>query len=301
MPVKKKVHFKSSVVYKDMVLKQNFSLYFPIQLWRATDGRVRLQPPVLLTSDNEKYTFRETFWPESVDEKEKLRTTWVFETTFWGFHPKYFMELSRGFVTLVASQNTIFPFETKTVDVYDLSTDIFQDETSFLGSFGFIAYAYPVPGTVLLSFHTNGTREHLLQRTVLCPLDQGCPVDHTEYSELPSRGQTVPYYDVGVSGVSISVYVFTQKPLGQYFQMNGEGLCLPSSNPRDFSSIRECMHASLENKVLWYRAFTQTNNKDLQQIMLTYPISRLHPALRAWIALVLCGLVLIIISLRIVL
>jgi len=283
-----------------MVLKQIFSLYFPIQLWRAHDGRVRLQPPNLLASDTKTYTFTETFWPIDVDQKDKLETTWSLETTFWGFHPKYFMEFSRGFVTLVASQNTVFPFETKTVDVYDLSTDIFQDETSFLGSFGFIAYAYPIPGTALLYLRTNGVREHLLQQTVLCPLDQGCPVD-TGYSELPSRGQTVPYYDVGISGVSLFVYVFTQKPVGEYFKLNGEGLCLPSSDPRDFPSIRECMHASLKNKVLWYRAFTQTNNKDLQQVMLTYPIRLLHPALRVWIALVLCGFVLTIISLRIVL
>lgn len=250
---------------------QNFDVYFPVQLWTDDQDRFRLEPPM---TTGDAYKFHPTFWePLALRDEEKLRLKelWTLKATFWAFNPRYHLLLGRGFTTIVCMQSTRFPYETWNAGVYNKSISVFNNRDRLRNSFGFVAYAYPFPGTVLLLLHKEGRRlQDKLRRVVLCGRG-GCAPD-PDLNFLPTKeAPVVSCYDLKWSFMNVFVYVFLDKPTGQYFRLNGENVCLPSSNPSDFASMRDCVVEGYRDKVLYLRSYTQTDNEALNQVMLTYP------------------------------
>lgn len=256
---------------------QNYNVYFPIQLWESRTGSYRLQPPRLGQRDS--YLFLPVFWQNmritDPHRKEELTDQWSIKTTFWAGNPKYHYLFNRGFVTLTMVQNPVFPFETRKIEILNSPVTLFQDEIDWQNIFGFSAYTVPVPTTVLL-YVNNDERSQTLVLRYCEDRTKGCAPDPL-YPFLPSLStKNLSCYELFNQKNAIYLYVFPNEPRGQYFRLTSENICVPSTSPRDFWCLSDCVKASVAPRFNTNDITIQSSPDALQTAMYTYPKPQGH-------------------------
>lgn len=250
-----------------MVLVQNFDVYFPVQMWVSGHGDVRFQPPLL--GYKQEYRFHDVFW--SNQEHDRMKSLWKLQKTFWAINPKYFLYANRGMMTVRVHQDTAFPFASIEADVFTDPLSVYKNLDIFENSFSFCAYSYPVKGTRLLYMHTRSSDDALLY-TEFCSEKEGCRPVAPGYHFLPNKpNKDVSCYDLRVSNINLFLYVFPERPSGEYFRLTTEGLCVPSSVESDFPSFFDCMTRGVQGRMLPSNLFTGSTNPALQTVMNTFP------------------------------
>jgi hypothetical protein len=276
-----------------MVLVQNFDVYFPVQRWVSSAHGVRFQPPLL--GYKQEYRFNEVFWPSH--EHERMKTVWALETVFWAINPKYYLYANRGMMTVRVRQDTAFPFASIEADVFTDPLSVYKTLDIFENSFSFCAYSYPVRGTHLLYMHTRSSDDALLY-TEYCSEKEGCPPVASGYHFLPNKAnKDVSCYDLRVSNINLFLYVFPERPRGEYFRLTTEGLCVPSSAEGDFPSFFDCMTRGVQSRMLPSNLFTGSTNPALQTVMNTFPRNdhaRLGFGPALWLLLIVSVLLLLV-------
>lgn len=272
---KKRIHFLF-IKKNNKKMEQNFNVYFPIQLWVSRDAtQYRLEPPLLGFKD--EYRFHPHFWdalsiPDQ--DKEKLESYWMLKETLWGWNGKYSPSFHRGFATVaVLQKNDEYPFPTAKISIFRNGNVFYSSLDVYNNSFGFMAYTYPVPGTRLFYVQNNSSDEKILEITY-CRDEKGCPPSSNNFFLPNHANKNVSCYDIIWDNYNLFLYLFPEKPRGQYFRLTSTGLCVPSEKETDHPSMLECMKQSAGMRVLPKNIGTGSPLSELQQVMYTYPVAR---------------------------
>lgn len=259
---------------------ENYDIYFPVQLWVSIHGRYRLQPPLLGIANS--YKFPSFFWhdPSSFSQEPdpsrlfispelnlQLQKEWFLQSTFWAWNPNSGPYLNRGFFSIMISQRREAPFDSQFVFTTDGPLPVFSDTAlSFpYQVFSFFVYSFMIRDCSLLFIQHREDSLNIRLCHGECPVEKDLPF-------LPSHeGKHISCYHLYKNDRGLFAYVFPKRPIGKFFRLTTENICIPSSDPSDYPCFFDCMTASLSPRVLSDNVYTESSNQALQTVMYTFP------------------------------
>jgi hypothetical protein len=203
-----------------------------------------------------------------IDESRKypeLLSKWKLKHKIWGFNPSYGDYLTRGFNFCFIDQNLEYPFNSHKLLYYQQVNQEVINKTD-MGSFWFLYYQFPIEGTTMLflslAFHSN-----IIQDVILVNKEEENNKENEKYNFLPlEKNKNIPFYNIYYFNNHIFLFVFENKPLGNYWRANQEGICIPSTNKKDFNTLLECMYENVD-KIIPRNIYLESNNVPLFQIL----------------------------------
>lgn len=157
--------------------------------------------------------------------QNKLLPTYELTNTIYVLNPRLFPPVPLGSVMFSVYQNDDPPYNTKYVEwiAFPVMTNVFAE----IGNFSFYAFIN-CPSKEAIPMYIRNEKDH-----TMLSLDQKAISDYF---------LNTPYYKKALDRDNYVVYVFTHASL--YWRATTECLCVPSDNPRDFTTLVECQRAT---------------------------------------------------------
>lgn len=217
----------------------NYDIFFPLQIYRF-QSHVRIECPSIQLSTPQKYVFHDHFIDGiagmTEEDRKTMKSSWIYDRTIWGFNPKYALYFSKATAwVLVNQENSIPPFPTSNVFIAQSKV---PSQISFLTTFVFGFYIYPVPDSLLLFIRLDNQTYQLKSMTI--------SDENHDDDLLPSqKNKNTPFYDVVFHDKHVFAYIYDKRPVGTSWTTFNQ-ICIPTQN-HGFMSLQECIHNSIDD------------------------------------------------------
>jgi len=244
----------------------NFSIFFPIRIWKYNKKKLfRFEAPLL--NIPESMEFPKHFLNEYDTSKyPNLINDWKLYTTIWAFNPKYSYYLNRGFKDYYILQNNVFPYNSINIilglDGINQNLDKII-KNSYSNIFQFCCYEYPIADTSILFINHNN---NLILDVILINEQEEKNIENNVYNFLPfKKNKNIPFYERNPH-FPLFLHIYEKKPKTMYWKANQESICIPSDDPKDYKTIIECVLDNTD-KIFWRNKFLESNNEPLYSML----------------------------------
>jgi hypothetical protein len=229
----------------------NFDIFFPIQIWEYKDPKhpsrslFRLQAPNLI-SPSTQYQFPLHFIDNYSNVSPHYKTSWKLQRTIWVINPKYSASFVHGYTSLYVQQKNSEPYNTEFISesVFQHISEIGMYETF---TFSYLVYETNSPKTMLLYMNLSITNR--LQDIVCVDENGERDITNNKYNFLPfKKNKDVPFYEIRTIDKNLYLYVFPERPEGNYWYMNPSHICLPTASSSGFTTCFECFQESSKSR-----------------------------------------------------
>lgn len=243
----------------------NFSIFFPIRIWKYKKEKLfRFEPPLLNIPESMEFPkhFLDVY---DISKYPNLADDWKLYTIIWAFNPKYSYYLNRGFKHYYILQNNVFPYNSINIiiglDGINQSLGIIKN--SYPNIFLFCCYQYPIINTSILFINQIN---NLISDVILVNEQEEKNTKNNIYNFLPfKKNKNISFYERNPH-FPLFLHIYENKPNSLYWKANQENICIPSDNSKDYKTIIECV---LENtdEIFWRSKFLESNNKPLYSML----------------------------------
>jgi len=260
----------------------NFDIFFPVQIWQYNsnkyDNLYRLEAPSTQYTTDTSYRFLPHFLDHYVvhdddtnemneDMFHKVKQKWILKETIWVINPKYIDSFAYGYQSFFVVQNNKTPFHTLVIyserETLPNHTGINQDYR-FNFQFGYLLYAASNHLTTLLYIRLSRDKQPIdivlgnkYKETKL--------IGKRNYNFLPyQENKNVPFYDIQLLDINYFLYVFLDRPKGNYWKLTDTLLCLPTtetSGKTIFTTSFDCFQEAWKKR-----------NKHVKDVFLQDPL-----------------------------
>lgn len=215
----------------------NYDIFFPLQIYRF-QSHVRIECPSIQLSTPNEYVFHNHFIDgiDGVQDRETMKTNWIYDRTVWGLNPKYAFYFSKATAWVLVNQNnTTPPFATSRIFIAQSKV---PSQISFTDTFVFGFYIYPVPDSLLVFMRIDNQTYDLKSLTI-------SDEDHNDDILPHPHNKNTPFYDIVFIDKHVFAYMYDKEPIGTSWTSWNQ-ICIPSHNG-GFVSLKECIHHSIDD------------------------------------------------------
>ena len=164
-------------------------------------------------------------YDEEFIKNKLLPTPYELINTIYVLNPRLFPPVPLGAVMFSVYQDDNPPYNTKYVEwiAFPVMTNVFSQ----IGNFSFYAYIN-CPSKEAVPIYIRNEKDH-----TMISLDQKAIADYF---------LNTPYYRKALDRDNYVIYVFSHPSL--YWRSTTERLCVPSDNPKDYSTLVECQRST---------------------------------------------------------